>query len=242
MPTQKVKEIMDVILELDSDEEDEDDEIEKMVEKSNKKYKNLVLSGGGILGFSYIGFHKYITDNPTCGFENIENILGVSAGAIYSLYLICGLDYNVVKEVIMNTNIDELIDITIDDIINIKDHKGILDPITIKQNVIQPLLIYDIDPNITFKQIYEKYNKSLLIGVTNLSKMQFEIFGKENYPDMPIIDAITISACVPIIFKPIMFNDMVYVDGGTINKFPIDFFDHKKQDMIIVMKKYKNII
>ena len=238
MPNQSKEDIINIILELDSDEEEYEDEIEKMVEKSNKKYKNIVLSGGGLLGFSYLGFHKYITDNTPCGFENIENILGVSAGAIYSLYLACGLDYNIIKMEIMDMEMENILDITIDDIINIKDNKGIFDPIIIKQNAIKPLLRYDIDPNITFQQVYDKYHKSILIGVTNLSRMQYEIFGKENYPDMSVIDAVTISACVPIVFKPIIFNDMVYVDGGTINKFPLDFFDQNK---VRHDNRYKNI-
>lgn len=228
MPSQTQENIVKVILDLDSDEEDE---IEKIVEKSNKKYRNIVLSGGGLLGLSYLGFHKYMKDNCPCGFENIENILGVSAGAIYSLYLICGLDYNTIKEEIINMDMDTILDVTVDDIINLKDTKGVLDPIILKQNIIKPLLRFDLDPNITFKQIYNTYNKSILVGVANLSRMQFEIFGKENYPDMPVVDAITISACVPLIFKPIIFNNMVYVDGGTINKFPVDFFDQKKANI-----------
>lgn len=234
MSSQTKEDIIKIILDLDSD----DDEIEQIVEQSNKKYKNIVLSGGGLLGLSYLGFHKYIIDNKPCGFENIENILGVSAGSIYALYLACGLDYDTIKEEIIDMDLDAILDMTIDDIINIKHTKGALDPIIIKQNIIKPLLRYDLDPNLTFQDVYEKYNKNILIGVSNLSRMQFEIFGKENYPEMPVIDAITISACVPLIFKPIIFNEMIYVDGGVINKFPLDFFDHKK---INVDNNYQHI-
>ena len=235
MPSQTKDDILNIILELDSDEEDD---IEQMVKQSNKQYKNIVLSGGGLLGLSYLGFHKYITDNTPCGFEDIENILGVSAGAIYGLYIVCGLDYKKIKNEIIDLDLDIILNVTVDDIINIKDSKGVLDPIILKQNIIKPLLAYDIDPNITFQQIYEKYNKNILIGTTNLSKMQFEIFGKENYPDMSVVDAITISSCVPLISKPIIFNNMVYVDGGVINKFPLDFFD---QNNIGINTNYTHI-
>ena len=41
---------------------------------------------------------------------------------------------------------------------------------------------------------------------------------------MEVIDALCISSCLPIIFTPFKFDNKLWIDGGTINNFPIEYF------------------
>ena len=48
---------------------------------------------------------------------------------------------------------------------------------------------------------------------------------------MSVITAMQISTCIPIIFKPIKYNNYYYVDGGISNNIPF-----------LKNKKYKNYL
>ena len=78
--------------------------------------------------------------------------------------------------------------------------------------------------DITFKELYNKTNQNLIIGVTNVSTNEFETWNYQNKPNMSVIDAVNISCNIPIIFNPIKIQQHYFVDGGLINNFPIDIF------------------
>jgi NTE family protein len=50
--------------------------------------------------------------------------------------------------------------------------------------------------------------------------------------------AIRISMCVPIIFKPIKYNNQIYIDGGLYNNFPINYFNFNKIETIGLTLRY----
>lgn len=187
------------------------------------KCKNLVLSSGGLLGFSYLGFHKYIDE--LCLENQFKNILGVSAGSVYGSLLAIGYNYLEIRNIILNLEVKEYVDIKVDNILEILQKKGLMTTDKIIIFIKKLIENKTHDGNITFKQVYDKYDKNILIGTTNLTTHRFEVFCKENYPDLPIIKAIELSICIPIIFNPIVFNNCVYVDGAVIDSFPIQFFD-----------------
>ena len=76
--------------------------------------------------------------------------------------------------------------------------------------------------NLTFIQLYEKYNINLQIGVTNLTQHKFELLNKDSYPDLPIHTAISASIAIPFILEPIIINNDIYCDGGILDNLPID--------------------
>ena len=59
---------------------------------------------------------------------------------------------------------------------------------------------------------------------------------------MNIIDALLITSCIPIIYKPIRYNDDLYIDGGVYNNFPYKYFDKNSNDTlgIYVKSTYSN--
>jgi NTE family protein len=57
----------------------------------------------------------------------------------------------------------------------------------------------------------------LTIATTNFSKGELVYFDKG-----PLIRTIQASSCIPGIFKPIMIDDEMYVDGGILNNFPVE--------------------
>ena len=56
--------------------------------------KHLVLSGGGMLGISYIGLVKYLEENlPNPIINNLKSITGCSAGALFGTLIAIGYTY-----------------------------------------------------------------------------------------------------------------------------------------------------
>ena len=53
-------------------------------------FSNIVLSGGGLAAISYFGCLKYIYENKELK-KNIINILGVSSGSIFALFLLLNI-------------------------------------------------------------------------------------------------------------------------------------------------------
>lgn len=94
--------------------------------------------------------------------------------------------------------------------------------------------------DLTFFEFYYLTKVDLVITGTNVSKGRSLYLSVYHTPDFPVIDAVSISMNLPIIFKPIYvnytvhkqkdlkYNDLykgLWVDGGMLNNFPIHAFD-----------------
>jgi hypothetical protein len=77
--------------------------------------------------------------------------------------------------------------------------------------------------DITFIELYEKYNKNFIVIGTNFSNGNEEAFNHINTPNMSIITAVRISISIPLIFTPVLYNNNYYVDGALTNIFPINY-------------------
>jgi NTE family protein len=64
---------------------------------------------------------------------------------------------------------------------------------------------------------FSTLKKKLYIGATNTNKAEYVLFDSG-----PLVAPLMGSMAIPGIFEPIAFQDMLLVDGGTINNFPVD--------------------
>ena len=182
--------------------------------------KHLVLSGGGLLGISYIGLFKYFEEKNVI--KTIESITGSSAGAIFGSLLALGYTSNELNLIVKQMVFKDYLQINVDSILNFTTQKGFESGN--KLNLFIKKCIYNKtnNENFTFIQLYEKYNINLQIGVTNLTQHKFELLNKESYPDLPIHKAISASIAIPFILEPIIINNDIYCDGGILDNLPID--------------------
>src|SRR5574343_21872 len=84
----------------------------------------LVLSGGGVKGYYYIGIIKYLEENNIL--KNINNYAGTSIGAYVCFLLSINYSYNEILNLFYNINISKLIRLSIKNIIS-ENHWGIYD-------------------------------------------------------------------------------------------------------------------
>ena len=84
--------------------------------------KHLVLSGGGLLGISYIGLFKYFEEKNVI--KTIESITGSSAGAIFGALLALGYTSNELINIFKQVIFKDYLQINVDSILNFTTQKG----------------------------------------------------------------------------------------------------------------------
>ncbi len=190
-----------------STETDENiDEIKKekrlsLLKKGKLKRKGvtaLCLGGGGARGFAHIGAIKAFEE---AGLQ-FDIIAGTSAGAIVGALYAYGisadrmLDYG---SVLSNRDI----------------HNGNLlmpnDPVKIAR------IITDFIGDATIEDINARQGKRFACVAVDLITANQIFFTKGH-----AATAVSASACVPLFFRPVVYNGMHLVDGGVLNNIPTD--------------------
>jgi NTE family protein len=156
----------------------------------------IVLSGGGIRGIAHLGILKAFM-NAGIKFSHIS---GTSAGSIAGAFYAAGIDPEEGLNIFFKTKLLRFIRPAIGSLglINIENTREILK---------------DYFPN----DEIEDLKIPLTICATNFSEGNLTYFTKG-----PLIRAILASSCIPGIFKPIMIDNNMYVDGGILNNFPVE--------------------
>lgn len=163
--------------------------------KSTKKI-GIVLSGGGIRGIAHLGVLKAFV-NAGIQFSHVS---GTSAGAIAGAFYAAGIDPEEGLNIFMKTRLLRFV----------RPALGSLGLINI-ENTRQILMEYFPHDKI------EDLATPLTICATNFSEGNLVYFTKG-----PLIRSILASSCIPGIFKPIMIENQMFVDGGILNNFPVE--------------------
>lgn len=161
-----------------------------------KKKIGIVLSGGGIRGIAHLGVLKALIN---VGIE-FSHVSGTSAGSIAGAFYAAGIEPEEGLNIFIKTKLLRFIRPALGSLglINIENVRDILK---------------DYFPNDNF----ESLNIPLTICATNFSEGNLVYFTKG-----PLIRSILASSCIPGIFKPIMIENQMYVDGGILNNFPVE--------------------
>tara|TARA_Y100000768_G_scaffold388110_1_gene382227 strand:- start:4767 stop:5777 length:1011 start_codon:yes stop_codon:yes gene_type:complete len=177
--------------------------------------ENLVISGGGIYGYYGFGIIKYLEEKSYL--QSINNFYGTSIGSFICLLILLGYNSLELERTIIKYDISKTVDI---DILNLFNNYGISNNIKFKRLVSIFIRIKVKETDITFRRLYEIYNKELNVIATNLETCKETIFNYKNTPDILLVDAITASCSVPFIFQPVKIENILYVDGLLCNNFP----------------------
>ena len=185
--------------------------------------KHLVLSGGGMLGISYIGLIKYLEEKSTLPIiDNLVSITGCSAGSIFGTLIALGYTSTELITIVKSIIFKDFLTINAESIINFMKLKGLESGKNLITFIKKCIKDKTGNENITFLEMKKKFNIELQIGVTNLTKSRFELMNSVNTPTIPIFKAINASIAIPFVFEPIVIDDDVYCDGGIINNLPIE--------------------
>jgi NTE family protein len=166
----------------------------------------LVLSGGGMRGVAHVGAIKALEEHGIVA----THIAGTSAGAIVGALYAYGYDWEDIPEFFKNIQV-----------LDIKKY-ALYKPGFIDTEKFYPeFKAYLKDDN------FSSLKKELQITATNVLNGELKIFEKGE-----LIKPVLASAAFPGIFSPVKIENSYYIDGGSLNNFPVELLK-EKCDIII---------
>ena len=156
----------------------------------------LALSGGGVRGVAHLGVIQALTENGI----QFSHISGTSAGAIAGAFFANGLAPRQILQIIKETSFLKLLRPSL-------GSAGLVSILSAR------ILIEKYIPHNSF----QKLKTPVTIASVDLGEGKLVYF-----TDGELDMAILASCCLPGIFKPIIINGHMYVDGGILNNFPVE--------------------
>lgn len=165
-------------------------------DQSRPKKIGLALSGGGARGVSHLGVIQALTDSGI----QFSHISGTSAGAIGAAFIAEGYSPREFLQIIKDTRLLKLLRPSL-------GSTGLISILNAR------FLISKFIPHNSFELLKIKVTTSAV----DLGEGKLVYFTEG---DLDI--AILASCCLPGIFRPIIINNHMYVDGGILNNFPVE--------------------
>lgn len=163
---------------------------------SEKKFKTgLVLSGGGARGFAHIGVLKALNESGIFP----EIISGTSAGALIGVLYADGYSPSEILQM-MNSN----------------SRLHYIRPTVPREGLLQISGIERILRDNLRALKFEELKIPLIVTATDLNNGIIEYFSRGD-----LLNPVLASASIPVLFKPIIINNIHYVDGGVLDNLPI---------------------
>jgi len=184
------------------------------------KPKRLCLSGGGIRTVSYIGALQVLETKGLL--EELEEFLGVSAGAFIAFLLVIGYSLTELEKIMCTIDFGEIR--SIDDPANFlfyADNFGLDDGAGLITLIESLLKKKGLPIDLTFSALSSK--KRLRIFATDLNELKKREFSAKLTPNVRIIDALRASMALPLYFTPIKdpITGNLLADGALIANYPI---------------------
>ena len=155
--------------------------------------------------------------------KDVEEISGASAGSILGLFLGLGMTPKDICEFALDMDLKDLVSYNIRTFL---DKYGLIGHSQIRER-----LISICEGNPTFSELPKK----VYVSAFNVNLGRTEYFSRDTHPDMPVIDAVCMSISVPFLFSSFKYNNYLYIDGGTLEKFPgSPFIGRNSQDVLVI--------
>lgn len=189
---------------------------------------HLVFEGGGMRALAFGGVMKLMEEHDLMKY--VQKLAGSSAGAIFAAGIAVGYSAQEMIEIMTQTDFNSFKDsstIVVLDLVRLLTQYGIYKGDAFFKWISKILAKKTGDAKITFKQIFERYGKTLVITGTCLNRATTYFFCHENpvYADMPVALAVRISMSIPCYWKAVKLGKDTMVDGGVLNNYPLYVFD-----------------
>ena len=209
-------------------------------EESKFTINNIVFSGGGIKGFAFLGALKYLYENDYN--KDFLTFAGTSIGSIFALVLSLGYTFDEIFHIFTKINLEEINDITSDNILNFFDLYGVDNGSKVERIIEIIIKAKTNEAKINFLDLYTKTQKHLIVNATNLNEKKNEVFDYINTPKFTVSKALRMSISIPFFYTPVKYDNKLYIDGGCVNNFIIDLFKNKSKNTIGFLLRNKDII
>ena len=167
-------------------------------------FRALGLNGGGVKGILHVGVLLELQKRQPLVFP--DGVYGVSVGSIIGTYVAFGLpiDVNTLKDAFrLSSFIPEPDYANLPQMLSLK---GVFSMDTFEKSVNNIFLKHGVDLR---TKVIGDAKMPLYIVASNLTKGIPTIFSK----NVPVLEALKCSCCIPGVFRPQILYDQVYIDG-----------------------------
>lgn len=166
------------------------------MEATPKPYKiGLALSGGGAKGFAHLGVFKLLEESGL----KPDIISGTSAGSLMGVLFADGYSADEIKNMFIGREFSEFAQLQI-------PKSGLFN--------------YERFQEFLKRHLRSKRIEDLPIP-TVIVATDLDRGCSHEFRSGPIVEAVTASCCMPIVFSPVLINGVHYVDGGLFRNFPV---------------------
>ena len=221
---------MDPDMDPDKDPDNEvekkgpDNEVEKKDpynEVEKKPLRHLVISGGGVAGFSFYGALRESNRNGVWNIDNIESIHGTSVGSLLAVMLALKYDWETLDDYLIKRPWQNLYKFNMYTLIEALKKRGVFD-IKVFEETLSPLFSgKDISVNVTMREFYEQTKIDLHIYVTEIHGFTNIDISHKTHPDWRVVDAVYSSSSLPVLFSPLLIDGKCYCDGGFLTNYSV---------------------
>lgn len=194
--------------------------------KKNRKYTNLVLSGGAVKGYSLVGVLEYLETHHYL--HNIRNIACSSVGSIFATLYAIGYTISEIKQIALDLDPHKLASVDknlISDIYHVATEYGLNNGQHLIDTISDLIEKRTGNKHYTLEQLWKEKGINLVITATDVTTGNTIYFWHGKYPKMPLRLLVRITCSLPGLFCPVVFDGHYLVDGGLLDNTPIHVFD-----------------
>lgn len=182
--------------------------------------KHIVICGGGPTGLLSYGAAKHLAQQGFWTHDDIETIYGTSIGALIGAMLCLNHEWTTLDDYIIKRPWEKVVVESLE-MFELFSCKGMA-KLKLLDDIMQPLLeSKDISLATTLAEFHAYSGISLNMFTVELNTFQKVQLSHATHPDLPLMDAIKMSACMPMLFQPIIRDKCCYIDGGIITNYPL---------------------
>lgn len=181
--------------------------------------EHVAISGGGPNGLVQMGAFAELVKVGHLNAAALKSVYGTSAGGILGAILALNIPMEDFIEYIVHRPWNKWLDINV---MEANAQGGMMQSSKIRE-IIRPMLpAFGYSEETTLGEAYEKTKVDLHIFTTELESFQMVDLNHATFPELPLLDAICMSAALFPVFSPFLYKGKHYVDGGLRTNFPLD--------------------
>lgn len=195
--------------------------VQPYIKNNEKTIRHIVVSGGGLSGFTFYGALRDLSDKKYFKIENIKTMYGTSIGSLIMYVLALKNEWNDIDEYFIKKPLHNVFKLSVYSMFDCLQKKGIFDIKTI-EDILSPLFAgKDLSMEITLKEFYDFSGLEIHSFTTELNSFKSIDMSYKTHPNWRVLDAIYCSCCLPIIFTPFFYENKAYCDGGFLSNYPL---------------------
>tara|TARA_Y100000389_G_scaffold189928_1_gene214205 strand:+ start:271 stop:1119 length:849 start_codon:yes stop_codon:yes gene_type:complete len=191
-----------------------------------KEIEELVFSGGHLdAAFQYLGAFKELEQNGI-RFENVKRYLGSSSGGVFALFLAMGLNAESILKLMMIIPFSKFDKKIGKNLLYIFDELGIYDTNIFEKTYGYLIEYAGYNKDITFLEFNKLTGKDLSLISYCINSKDIKLLNHVFTPHLTIAQGLCMTTAIPLIFKPVSYENRLYIDCCLVCNFPLEFIVH----------------